>query len=431
MKNKQSLIQTFVLGFAVFAIFFGAGNLIFPPYLGLESGKSWFSGFMAFSIVDIGMAVVTVIAIIRGGGESASLFYHLGKKTAVILTGIAIICVGPLIAIPRTCSTTFDMSITTLFPSVNSVVFSIIYFVIVLVLALRPSKIVDIIGRFLTPALLISMLILIFKNLFFPIGVIKPGIGLSAMKEGFMQGYQTLDVLGAVAITSVIVASLKSKGITERKPMIQTASYASLIAAIGLFVTYAGLCYLGATASSMYTTADFTQPELIVTLSQSVLGYAGYVILAVMVLFACLTTAIGLVSATSEYLSGITKNKIPYRVWAVIICVFDAVIANMGTAAIISTAAPILNLIYPLVLTQVILHYFERWIKSNAVFRGGAIGALLCSTLSLVDDLLLHKGFMKQIPLAQIGLEWLLFAAAGMIVGFALSRRKKTALANQ
>ena len=431
MKNKKSLVQTFVLGFAVFAIFFGAGNLIFPPYLGLEAGKSWFSGFMAFSIVDIGMAVVTVIAIIRGGGEAVSLFSHLGKKVAVILTGIAIICVGPLIAIPRTCSTTYDMSITNLFPSVNSVVFSIIYFVIVLVLALRPSKIVDIIGRFLTPALLICMLILIVKNVIDPLGAIKPGIGAAALKEGFMQGYQTLDVLGAICITSVIVASLKDKGITERRAMTKSASLASLIAAIGLFVTYAGLCYLGATASQMYTTADFTQPELIVTLSQSVLGYAGFVILALMVLFACLTTAIGLVSATSDYLAGITKNKIPYKVWAVIICVFDAVIANMGTAAIISTAAPILNLIYPLVLTQVILHYCERWIKADAVYRGAALGALLCSTLSLVDDLLLHKGFMKQIPLATMGLEWILFAAAGMVVGFALSRGKRAAVVQQ
>ena len=431
MKNKQSLIQTFVLGFAVFAIFFGAGNLIFPPYLGLESGRSWFSGFLAFSIVDIGMAVVTVIAIIRGGGESASLFHHLGRRTALILTGIAIICVGPLIAIPRTCSTTFDMSISTLFPGVNSVVFSIIYFTIVLILALRPSKIVDIIGRFLTPALLVSMLILIVKNLIFPIGVIKPGIGAAAMKEGFMQGYQTLDVLGAIAITSVIVASLKDKGITEKKAMTKTASRASLIAAIGLFITYAGLCFLGACASSMYTTADFTQPELIVTLSQTVLGYAGYVILAVMVLFACLTTAIGLVSATSDYLAGITGNKVPYKVWAVIICVFDAVIANMGTAAIISTAAPILNLIYPLVLTQVILHYCERWVKADAVYRGAAIGALLCSTLSLLDEKLLHTGLMKQIPFAAVGLEWILFALAGMVAGFVLSRGKKTALAQQ
>lgn len=431
MNKKQSLIQTFVLGFAVFAIFFGAGNLIFPPYLGLESGRSWFPGFMAFSIVDIGMAVVTVIAIIRGGGEAVSLFTHLGKRIALILTGIAIICVGPLIAIPRTCSTTFDMSISNLFPGVNSVVFSIIYFVIVLILALRPSKIVDIIGRFLTPALLISMLILIVKNLIDPIGVIKPGIGAAAMKEGFMQGYQTLDVLGAIAITSVIVASLRDKNITEKEAMTRSASYASLIAAIGLFITYAGLCYLGATASSMYTTADFTQPELIVTLSQSVLGYAGYVVLAVMVLFACLTTAIGLVSATSDYLSGITKNRIPYRVWAVIICIFDAVVANMGTAAIISTAAPILNLIYPLVLTQVILHYCEKWIKSDAIYRGAAIGALLCSTLSLLDDLLIHNGFMKQIPMAQIGLEWILFAVAGMIIGYALSKGKKTAVADQ
>ena len=422
MKNRQSLIQTFVLGFAVFAIFFGAGNLIFPPYLGLESGRSWFPGFLAFSIVDIGMAVVTVIAIIRGGGEAPSLFHHLGHKTAVFLTGVSIICVGPLIAIPRTCSTTYDMSITNLFPSVDSVVFSIIYFVIVLILALRPSKIVDIIGRFLTPALLISMLILIVKNLIDPIGVIKPGIGASAMKEGFMQGYQTLDVLGAIAITSVIVASLKDKGITEKKPMTKTASLASLIAAVGLFITYAGLCYLGASASSMYTTSDFTQPELIVTLSQSVLGYAGYVILAVMVLFACLTTAIGLVSATSDYLTGITKGRIPYKVWAVIICIFDAVIANMGTAAIIATAAPILNLIYPLVLTQVILHYCERWVKSDAIFRGAAIGALLCSSLSLLDDLLIHKGFIKQIPLAQVGLEWILFAAAGMLIGYAMSK---------
>ena len=148
IMKKQTLLKAFVLGFAVFAIFFGAGNLIFPPYLGLESGKSWFSGFLAFSVVDIGMAVATVIAIIKNGGDTSAVFSHLGRKAAVILSGVAIICVGPLIAIPRTCATTFDMSITVLLPGFPMVLFTILFFAVTCVLSLKPSSIVDIIGKF-------------------------------------------------------------------------------------------------------------------------------------------------------------------------------------------------------------------------------------------------------------------------------------------
>ena len=425
IMKKHAVIKAFVLGFAVFAIFFGAGNLIFPPYLGLESGGSWFSGFLAFSLVDIGMAIATVIAIIRSGGDTTAIFSRLGKKPAVILAGIAIICVGPLIAIPRTCATTFDMSITHLLPGFGMIPFTAVFFALTCVLSLKPSSIVDIIGKFLTPALLISLLILIVKNLIVPIGTVKAGIGAAAVKEGFMQGYQTLDVLAAVSITSVIVASLKDQGHTPGRAMTKQAVISCLIAAAGLFITYAGLCYLGASASSLYTTSDYSQTELIAVLSQHVLGYAGYAILAVMVLFACLTTAIGLTSASANYLTDVTKGRISYKIWVVIICVFDAVIANMGTVAIINTAAPILNLIYPLVLTQIILTYFGKYVKSNAVFRGAALGALLCSVLSLLDEKLIGTGFMKQMPLASIGLEWVLFAVAGMLIGLAVAKVKK------
>ena len=155
--NKDIII----VGFALFAMFFGAGNLLFPPFLGLITGKSWLIGFSGFILADVGLSLLAILAIAKCSGEVGKIFSRAGHKLSIALGCAIMICIGPLLAIPRTAATTFEMGIQPIFNNFNAVIFSVIFFAITLLLTIKPSKVVDIIGSYLTPALLIALLVLI------------------------------------------------------------------------------------------------------------------------------------------------------------------------------------------------------------------------------------------------------------------------------
>ena len=151
--NKDVII----LGFALFAMFFGAGNLIFPPFLGVISGSNWLIGFGGFILSDVGLALLAIIAAAKCNGEVDKVLSRSGKKLGIMLGSAIMICLGPLLAIPRTAATTFEMGISPLFDGFSPVLFSIIFFAMTFILTIKPSKVVDVIGQFLTPALLIAL----------------------------------------------------------------------------------------------------------------------------------------------------------------------------------------------------------------------------------------------------------------------------------
>lgn len=216
-KNaKSSLKDVIVVGFAMFAIFFGAGNLIFPPYLGMVSGQEWFKGFLCFMIADAGLAVMTVLAMIRYDGTVWSMLRRLSKPAAAVMATVAMLCVGPLLCIPRTCATTFEMGVLPLFPECSPWLFGALFFGAVFILTVRPSAVIDIIGKFLTPALLLTLAVLFVKGVIHPIGTISTAApAVNVAQEGLLAGYQTMDVFGALAITLVVVNTVKEKGYSE------------------------------------------------------------------------------------------------------------------------------------------------------------------------------------------------------------------------
>lgn len=413
-KTNKDIV---IVGFALFAMFFGAGNLIFPPYLGVVSGSSWLTGFGGFILADVGLALLAVGASAKCNGEISQVLGRSGKNLAIILGSAIMICLGPLLAIPRTAATTFEMGVSPLFSGFNPVLFSILFFTLTFILTIKPSKVVDIIGQFLTPALLVALGVLIVKGIISPLGEINPTPMIQDIfAEGVKQGYQTMDALGAVALSTVIIISLTNKGYTDQKQKIKVTMKAGVVAAIGLFLVYGGLTYLGATVSKIYG-QDVVRTSLIVEMTASLLGQPGKIILAAIVTLACLTTSIGLTSATAQFFEKLTNGKIKYEMIVTVVCIFSAVVSNFGVSTIIKFSAPILTIIYPATVVLVIMTLFGNKIKNDNAFKGATYMALLISVLTVANDLGMSVSLVTKLPFASLGFNWIVPAVVAGIIG--------------
>lgn len=413
-KTNKDIV---IVGFALFAMFFGAGNLIFPPFLGVISGESWLTGFGGFLLADVGLALLAVAAAAKCNGEVSRVLGRAGKNLAIVLGSAIMICLGPLLAIPRTAATTFEMGISPLASGFNPILFSVLFFAITFILTIKPSKVVDIIGQFLTPALLVALGVLIIKGIVTPLGDINPTPMINDIfAEGVKQGYQTMDALGAVALSTVIITSLANKGYNDESQKVKLTMKAGIVAAIGLCLVYGGLTYLGATVSQVYG-KDVVQTKLIVEITASLLGHPGKIILALIVGLACLTTAIGLTSATAQFFSKITNGKLKYEIIVTAVCIFSAIVSNFGVSTIIKFSAPILDMIYPATVVLVIMTLFGSKIKNDNAFKGAAYMALLISVLTVANNLGISIPMVTKLPFAQLGFNWIVPVLIGGVVG--------------
>lgn len=425
MKKKDVL----VVGLALFAMFFGAGNLIFPTFLGVESCSSWIIGFVGFIIADVGLALLSIVAAAKFNGDINDMFSKVGKIVAITLGCAIMICLGPLLAIPRTAATTFEMGIKPLLPGFNSILFSIIFFAITLVLTIKPSKVVDIIGEFLTPALFATLIFLIIVGIVNPIDSVTAAARIKdVFAEGITQGYQTMDALGALALSTVIMTTLTNKGYTETKDKIKVTFRSAIIAGLGLIIVYGGLAYLGATIANQYADIpleSISQTSLIVAITDSLLGQPGKILLAVIIGLACLTTAIGLTSATAQYFEQVTNKKLKYETIVIIVCVFSAFISNFGVSSIIKFSAPILSMIYPPTVALVTLNLFREKIKNDNVFIYSTFTAFFISVFTVLNDMGLNLSFVNKLPLASLGFNWVVPVLIAAIIGsFVHSKHK-------
>ena len=425
-KTNKDII---VVGFALFAMFFGAGNLIFPPYLGVISGSSWITGFTGFILSDVGLALLAILTAAKCNGDINKVLGRSGKNLAIILGSAIMICLGPLVAIPRTSATTFEMGVQPLFSGFSPILFSIIFFAATFILTIKPSKVVDIIGAYLTPALLVALAILIIKGIIIPIGEMSSTPLIENLfSEGIKQGYQTMDALGAVALSAVIITSIANKGYKDEEQKIKLTLKSGVVAAIGLVLVYGGLTYLGATVSTMYG-IDVVRTKLIVEITASLLGTPGKVILAVIVALACLTTSIGLTSATAQFFEKITYGKLKYELIVTVVWVFSAVVSNFGVSTIIQFAAPILDIIYPATMVLVIMTLFGTKIKNDNAFKGATYTALLVSILTVANGMdIVNISFINELPFSTLGFNWIVPVLIGGIIGNLIpshSERKK------
>lgn len=423
MNRKKLVTDSIVVGFALFAMFFGAGNVVFPPYLGMHAGEQWANGFIFYFIADIGLALVAMFAILHAGGAD-NITGRIGHAASNVLMCAVILCIGPMVAIPRTAATTLEMSVTPFFSGMSPMVFSIIFFAVILLLSIKQSAVIDIVGKILTPALLIGLLVLIAKGFVSPIGdIVDTGVSASEVTvNGIKSGYQTMDVLAAMAFGIIILSSADEKGYTDSKSAAKMIGIAAALSGVLLMIVYFGLTYLGATASTVFPT-DISRANLVIGIVELLLGKAGLIIFAIVVALACITTAVALVSSAASFFAKLANDKISYGVFVVVICVSSAIISNLGLDMIIAIATPVLDIVYPPMLVLILLSWFGDKLHKS-VYVSSVAGSLIASVLATASLYGMNVPVIDSLPLASLGLGWLTPAAVFGLVAYLVSKVK-------
>ena len=408
-KRNNTIRDIIVVGFALFSMFFGAGNVIFPPYLGMEAGPQWLAGFSAYFIADIGLALLGMFALLRVGSSEA-VTLRVGKVPSEILMCAIILCIGPMVAIPRTSATTFEMAIAPNLSGVSPVLFSVLFFAVILALCIKESAVVDIVGKVLTPLLLLGLFAIIVRGIVTPLGEIAalPQIANVAV-TGIKAGYQTMDALAALPFGIIVLQSVTAKGYDSGKKQFRVVSGAAVLAGVLLLAVYMGLAYLGATVSAQYTGA-IGRAQLIMAIVEALMGKVGMILFGVVVGLACVTTAIALTSSAAAYFAELCRGKVSYKAFVIAICVFSAVVSNLGLDRIVAVAAPVLDVIYPPTLVLIFISLLMPRVPDR-VSRGAVIGALITSALCTLTAHGVRIPFVASLPLYDLGLSWLLPAA--------------------
>ena len=375
MKDKRNILFS---GFALFSMFFGAGNLLFPPVLGRNVGYQFIPASLGFLTTGVGLVMLGVIATVRAGGTIDNIANKIGEKFSSVFGTIILIAIGPGLAIPRTAATTYEIFQGSILEDLNPLISSLIFFAIVLFFVLRPKKIVNSLGKFLTPILLIVLGLIIFKAISTPLGPLKNFELKSVFTSSFIEGYQTMDALATLVFTKIIIDGYRNEGIKDEKIILSSTVKSAIIAAIGLSIIYSGLLYMGATASSL-NLAEMGRSEFLIYTTRELLGYWGNLILAIAMSLACLTTAIGLTATVGEFFNNLTKGKLPYSLVVIISSLFSGFFAVTGVDSIVAISAPILSSLYPVVIILIFSSVFKEVLGKRSTQIGAVIGAIIPS----------------------------------------------------
>ena len=427
-KTKDVLLT----GFALFAMLFGAGNLIFPPMLGYETSSSWIPTMLAFIITGVGFPFLGILSVSITGNGIKDFANRVSPTFSKVFAIISILAIGPMLAIPRTGATAYE--ITFLHNGMNNTIYKYIYlfcyFGIVILFSLRANKVIERVGKILTPILLLLLFLIIVKGIFFSGLSIKPDIYPHAFKKGFLEGYQTMDTIASIAYAGIILKAIKNGRDLTQKQEFSFLIKAGLVAILSLALIYGGFALVGAKMHSVLVTND--KIELLVKTTSYLLGNYGNLVLAICVAGACLTTAIGLVATAGEFFSSITSFK--YEKIVIFTVIISFLLSILGVESIIRISVPILVFIYPVMISLIILNLFGKYIKNDYVYKGvvlftGIIG-LIESLASIGITNTYTNSVLEILPFSDYGLTWLFPGLIGYIL-FSLMFRKVQRIENK
>ncbi len=404
-----------------FAFFLGAGNIIFPPLAGQLAGENMLSAMSGFLVTAVGLPLVGIIAVAMAGGGWQGLTRDLPSKVATLMAVLIFIIIGPAFAAPRTGLVAYEMAVKP-FLSVDAgqaslTTFSVIFFAIALFFAWSRGKLIDMIGKFLTPALFIVLAVLAIAVFVTPQASIVAAQGeyaTQAFTKGFLEGYNTMDTFAALMFGMLIVDVIRSKGISDEKTTCTYLIYAGLIAAAGLAFVYISLFYLGATSSTVAPNAG-NGGVILTAYVMALFGAPGQVILSAIVLLACLTTAIGLISACADYFSSLTPMS--YKKWAVVLAVICAVVANVGLNQLIALSVPVLFALYPVAIALVALTLVRKWLPNpRLAYRVVLLVSFIFSMIDVAKYLKFDVSMFSSLPLFNYGMAWVLPTLVALVI---------------
>lgn len=421
---KKKLLDTIIIGFALFAIFFGAGNLIFPPYLGVTAGENWGIATLAFLISDPLLSIIAVMVVAALGGSALNVGRRVHPLFASALAAICVLLIGPIFAVPRTGASTHEIFVQSYVPEAPQWITSLVFFGIVLWITYQENSVMDAIGKYLTPILLI-ILFLIFVG-----AVLQPNASFAAtdrtglFAQGFKEGYQTMDVLGAPLLAGVVMKDITRRGYLNKKDQFRMMFGVGIVAFILLALEYSTLAYSGA---SMSTVIDSTaqRAAMLTTIVKNLLGSWGQLAMGLAVCFACLTTAIGLTTTCGQYFEEVSKGKISYKKTILVTVAVEFIISLVGVDSLINLAVPVLTFIFPIMIALILFSAFDQYIPYDWTYLGAVVGAGIVGLVQGINTLSQLLGgkllgdavkLIGTFPLATYGLEWIVPTFVGALI---------------
>ncbi|MHC6526424.1 branched-chain amino acid transport system II carrier protein [Vibrio proteolyticus] len=434
MKQTLKLTDIVAIGFMLFAFFLGAGNIIFPPFAGQLAGDNLLPAMTGFLLTAVGLPLITIIAIALAGGTWEHMTKDLPKRAATIMAVLIFIIIGPAFAAPRTGLVAYEMAVKPFMLDAGQfqlTAFSIIFFIVAMLFAWFQGRLIDMIGKVLTPVLFLGLIALAVGVFMNPQGDIVAAQGeylIHPLQKGFLEGYNTMDTFASLMFGVLMVDALRGKGITERAATTKYLISAAFIAAAGLAFVYISLFYLGATSSVVAAGAD-NGGVVLSQYVQALFGSYGQIVLSVIVLLACLTTAIGLISACSDYFSSLTP--LSYKTWVIINGVACAVVANVGLSQLISLSVPVLFALYPVAIALVALTFLRKRLPNpKMAYRTVMLVSLLFAAIDGAKVAGMDVSMLNMLPLFDVGMAWLLPTALSIVCVFFIGSSEKEQLAD-
>ena len=425
--KKLTRSQFTQISIMLFGLFFGAGNLIFPPFLGNQAGNHTMISLLAFSITAVLFPILGAIAVGKTEGLK-NLSNRVGNVFAIVFTTAIYLSIGPGLGIPRAGSVPFEMAIAPYLPetlnlTIARLIYTSLFFSVALWICLKPTKLVSRVGKYLTPALLI-----LITYMFVRVMSLQKGVALAVgdyakapLVKGFLAGYDTMDAVAALNFGFVITLAIRRFGIEDKKQVTSYTAKAGIIAGTVLFVVYLMLSTIGMVTSSAFAGSE-NGAVVLAKAVELVFGKSGLVLLASIFTLACLTTCVGLISSGSEYFCSLFNNRLSYSAWVIVWTLFSFVMANFGLNNLLAFSVPLLTIIYPVALVLILLGVTNDFMKySKYSYKFSAFFAVSLPLISVVSSTfktsipLLTK-LESALPLSKQGLSWVLPSFAVVVL---------------
>jgi branched-chain amino acid:cation transporter, LIVCS family len=432
--KRFSQKELIFISFMLFSMFFGAGNLIFPAFLGRSAGDDVWLALAGFVVSAVGLPILGVLTVAKAGSFE-TLTKRVHPLFAILFPFLIYVSIGPGLAIPRAGTIAYEMGMKPFLPEAAAdkpymlLLYTIVFFSIVLWLSLSPSKLVDRFGKLLTPILLCMIVIIFVKSLITPMGSFgtpSEQYQDGPLLKGFLDGYLTMDALASLVFGIVVANTIRAKGVEDSKKISKYMMIAGLGAGTLLAVIYSILGYLGASSATLGQADNGAQVLTIVM--NNLFGQGGTMMLGALFTLACLCVSIGLVISCSQYFSGILPF-LSYESWAVMLAALSTLVANLGLTQILAVSVPILGAIYPMAVVLIILGLFDHYVnKVKAVYFMTVLLTGLFSLIETINVTFLSRsldGALGKFPLYDQGVGWIVPALLGAVLGVLFGKMQK------
>ena len=420
MKAKNKNTEIIFIGLAFFASYFGAGNLIFPPKLGLEAGTSWLPAISGLVLSGIFLPLLALMIISLAGGSVDNITSRVSKHFYKILVG-SIMVFANFVSVPRTAAVATEMGIQGIFPELPYVPLVIGYFLFAFYFARTKESVIDKIGKLLTPALVVILFVIVVKGVFFPIGTASAPVVSNPFLHSFLGGYQTGDVLVSFMMPNVFMGAITSKGFTSDEDRNSATFKACAIAFLCLLIVYGGLLIIGAHSGNHFDANTVESAALLSGIVTLVGGKIGMIGFGIAVFLACITTAVAQITSIADYFVELSNDKLNYQITAAVVATVGTSVALLGVDKIIVFSTPLFHAMYPACLALIILGLLRNVLPNDGSFK---VSMALTVVYSLFEALLstgMEVSFITTIvtkmPLYAQGMGWIVPFLVGLIGG--------------